>query len=291
MSGATGIAWDVIMPAIQQWIMRGAGVDNAHAVWAPQPGAPRPSGPFVSMRITAVDQIGNDWYAREPNVLTVPTIAVTAVAVAPSSTLTAPAHGRVTGDGPLEVGQAGGGLPAPLQPGNRVWAIVVDPSTLKLAASFQDAMASSPIALTSAGSGTITIAGLANTVRAGQEVTQRLRGPRVATLEITAFAGAGGVGVGAPSPTAMIDGVLTACSLESIWNVLVAAGVGVGNWDKPRSLGEVVNATEFEPRAFVSIEINLASEYDEPSTFIEQVHATNNISDTPETITISTADS
>ncbi|HEY1814895.1 MAG TPA: hypothetical protein VGG74_21255 [Kofleriaceae bacterium] len=295
MSGATGIAWDAILPAIQAWVMRGSGLDDAHVVYADQGSdpsggtrPPRPSGPYISMRLTVGGVGGYDWYAREPNVLTVPTITVSAIDTG-TSKLTATAHGRVTGDGPLEL-DASVTLPEPLVADQPLWAIAIDANTLQIAADFFDAMASPPVPITleSAGSGTITIVGTADTVRAGQEVTQHTQGPRAGTLELTAFAGAGGTGIGASSPLGMLDGVMTASRLESVAAALATAGVAVATFERPRSIGSVVNASEFEPRAFVTIALNLASSFDETSTYIERVTATGTIDNA--TVDIDTSD-
>jgi hypothetical protein len=283
VSGTTGIAWTTVEDAIQAWVVAGSGLASDHVVWADQPGQsgaprpPRPAGAFIEMSLAVAPAQGYDWYDRELNVVTLAPIAVTAVNVG-ASALTAPGHGLSTGEGPLNVASTGS-PPSPIAVDESVWPIVVDANTVKMAASFADAMASSPvpIALGGAGSGTITIVGTASTTVAGQEVAQRLRGPRVATLELTAFAGTGGTGSGPTSPTASLDGVVTGARLESVKAGLVTAGVAVAAWERIRPIGGVVNATEFEPRAFTTVTLNLASEVLETSTYIETVNATGTI--------------
>lgn len=74
-----------------------------------------------------------------------------------ANTLTITGHGLVTGDGPAAVRNIGGALPAAtpaLGPLLDRFVIRVDANTLKLAASSADALAGTPIDITSSGSGT-----------------------------------------------------------------------------------------------------------------------------------------
>jgi len=105
--------------------------------------------------------------------LSVPSFVFTAS----SSTdkLTATDHGLLQGDGPVQVSNSGGALPAGLAAVTNYWVIFDTTSTIKLATSYANAVASVAIDLTTNGSGTNTLACTASTVRpADAEVTGTL---------------------------------------------------------------------------------------------------------------------
>lgn len=71
-------------------------------------------------------------------------------------TVTASGHGLITGDGPLQLIEDNT-LPAPLTEVTNYWVIVVDANTIKFATSFADAIANSPVNLTTLGTSTNTL--------------------------------------------------------------------------------------------------------------------------------------
>lgn len=93
---------------------------------------------------------------------------------ATSNQLAITGHGLQTGDGPLQVTNSGGALPSPLVAATNYYAILVDANHFKLATSLANAVAGTFIDLTTAGSGTNTIAGVSATRRADLEVTRNL---------------------------------------------------------------------------------------------------------------------
>lgn len=82
--------------------------------------------------------------------------AITA-ADAGADTLTVPGHPFETGDGPAR--PTGGDLPAGLTAGEDYWLVVVDADTVKLATSYANAVAETPVVvdLTDVGSGAMTL--------------------------------------------------------------------------------------------------------------------------------------
>jgi hypothetical protein len=68
-------------------------------------------------------------------------------------------HGLVTGDGPFYLSNSGGALPTGLAVDTPYWIILVDADEAKLAASYADAIASTPVPvdITGTGTGTHTI--------------------------------------------------------------------------------------------------------------------------------------
>lgn len=78
---------------------------------------------------------------------------------AAADTIAEVAHGLATGDGPFFVANTGGGLPAGLAATTPYWAIRVDADTLKLAASKANALANTPVNITTAGTGAHSLTG------------------------------------------------------------------------------------------------------------------------------------
>ena len=79
---------------------------------------------------------GIGWIDVEPN----PLVFSPTTFTVSGSQLLATAHGRATGDGPVRFTTTGG-LPSPLAPATDYWLVVVDPNTLLVAATFEDAIA------------------------------------------------------------------------------------------------------------------------------------------------------
>lgn len=71
---------------------------------------------------------------------------------------TAASHGLQTGDGPIQVSNAGGGLPAGLVAATDYWIIRIDANTFYLATSFANALAGTHLSITTDGTGTQTLA-------------------------------------------------------------------------------------------------------------------------------------
>lgn len=89
----------------------------------------------------------------------------TFTAAAATDLLTKVAHGLETGDGLVNVSNAGGALPGGLAAATSYWAIRVDADTFKLATSLANAYAGVAIDITSDGTGTQTLSDTASTQR------------------------------------------------------------------------------------------------------------------------------
>lgn len=87
-----------------------------------------------------------------------------------ADSLTVVAHGMTTGDGPYRVSNSGGGLPAGLAVDTNYWVISLTADTFSLASSKADALALTPVNLTSDGTGTQTIRRSENDVICAQLV-------------------------------------------------------------------------------------------------------------------------
>jgi hypothetical protein len=82
-----------------------------------------------------------------------------------ADTLQIAAHGLLTGDGPVRVSNSGGALPGALLAATDYWVIKVDANNLKLATSYANAIAVTPINISDDGTGVHTLADTALTVR------------------------------------------------------------------------------------------------------------------------------
>ena len=266
----SAIQWSTVEDAIWSWIVAGSGLAGDHVTWAQQT-SPRPAGEFISLRLTMLDRKGSDFFERTDNLVVVPSQTIAAVSTI-ANTLTVPAHGLVTGQGPLVLG---GAPPAPLALATNYWAVVVDANTIKVAATFPNAIATVPVTIALTTTGTLpTIAGPLS-VLPGAEVLQKLRGPRRAMLTLQCFAGAptGGGATGATSPAAVLHDAISSYALESRTAALVAAGVGVGTIEHIHSIDGIVNTTRFEPRAIGTVFLHFASEIVETVTYVQTVNA------------------
>jgi len=96
-------------------------------------------------------------------------------AEADTELFTATAHGLLTGDGPFQVSNAGGALPAGLTAVTDYWIVKVDADNFKLATSRANALAGTTLSITTDGTGTQTISDTAGT-------------ERIATMNISKFA-------------------------------------------------------------------------------------------------------
>ncbi len=106
------------------------------------------------------------WTGRRDSSTTVLVVAdKTFTATAATDTLTVTAHGLQTGDGPFQVSNSGGGLPAGLVALTNYWIIATSVDTFKVATTLANALLGTAVDVTTAGTGTQTISDTASTVR------------------------------------------------------------------------------------------------------------------------------
>lgn len=265
------IAWTTVEDAIETWVRSGSGLSSGKVIWAQQ-GGPRPTGAWISLLIASVRSVGRDWVNVIDNPLTVSDTVESVDTTA--NTLTLTAHGLLTGDGPIRYNSTGT-YPGGLAVDTDYWIIKVDANTVKLAASFPNAMNNSPIDITSTGSGTHTIASTTDTVRAAQEIINRVRGQREVTLSIQAFAGVDGAATGSSSPRALLDLVVAGARLPTAESALYTAGVGVAGLGPVQAIDGVLGSAVFEPRATLEARLLLASEVEELGTIIDYIELEN----------------
>lgn len=275
-----GVDWVAVQKTLQNWVVAATGLDPQKVIWQQQDSAPRPAAPAVVLKISNINETGRAWVDTEDNPLTFATLTVTAVD-ASANTLTVPAHGLLTGDGPVQLASSGS-LPAPLLADTDYWVIVVDANTLRVAASYSDTGGgqgagnpTTPIDLTGAGSGTITISATADTVRAGEELVAIARSLLNVTLEMHCHTGPG---VGMDTATSILQRVRSRRMLPSQMDRLInpASGprIGIISADRVRAVLGTKDAVLFEPRAYAEFRLSIPSEEGEAQTIIQSVEVT-----------------
>ncbi len=271
--------WVTIRKAIYDWVVAGSELPAGKVVWARQPGSPRPAAPAIIMEISAIDDAGQSWTDVDNMSLTFADLTISAVDDT-ADTLTITGHGLLTGDGPVRIGSTGT-VPGGLLAATDYWVIKVDDDTIQLAASFVDSGGTQPdgstnpqaaIDITSAGTGTITLADTADTLRGGQEIQHVVRGIIKATLTLHAYTAKD---VDMDACTAILQRVVMRAKLPTQQAIMDAANAGYVDFDRVRTMIGVRDATLFEPRAWVDITLNLVSEEREFGTIIERAEITN----------------
>ncbi len=268
--------------AIQAWVVAASGLTDGRVIWSgygkrrPQVATP-PDDQWVSLLMSDTRDDGWPWVDETDNPLVFAPFVFTASVASPPGILTSIAHGRVTGDGPVRLTTAGV-LPVGLALLTDYWVITVSASTFRLAASFLDAMADTPVpvAVTSAGTGAHTLAATAETVRAGAEQRTVINTSVSATLSIQCY---GGLPTGNRSPMNVLRTVVTSAHLPSVAAAFEAADIYVEPSGRVNDIGALINSSRQEPRAHVDVEVSFIASVSENGTVIERVGVTFEIAD------------
>lgn len=265
--------------ALQAWVVRASGLPDASVIWSgygrgrpKSTTAPPPDSQWISLKFTATNDDAWPWADYVPNPLVFTAFAFTADPSTPPGVLLAPAHGLVTGDGPVRLTTTAA-LPGGLAIGVDYWIIVVDANTLRLAVSFRNAVADTPVpvSVTTAGTGTHTLSATADTVRAGEEQLEVLSLLVEGTLSIQCY---GGPPTGSRSPMNVLRTVVTNAMKTSERIAFEDAGITVTATGRINDLTEIISMQRVEPRAHVDISVTFIASTSEPSTTIETTEVT-----------------
>lgn len=279
MAISGGIDIVAIQQALQQYVVLATGLPSDHVYWGRQVKQPRPTQPAIEMKLHVFDDVAIPWVDVTPKPLVVGPFTVAGVAVSPTSQLNVPAHGLSSGDGPFQFSSSGT-LPAPLAASTNYWVIAADADHLQVCAKFTDTgggdpgNTKTPIALTSTGSGVITMSATADTVHAGHEIQYLARGPVKLCLALTCFAVSG---VGTGSAEFLLRRIGARRALPSQNAILQAANLGLNSIERVHAVHGVQDAVRFEPRATVEIYFNTGSEESEDGTIIESADVTDQV--------------
>lgn len=218
----SAINWPAIQKAIQNFFVLGSGLAANQVTWA-FTGSTQVR-PMVSLQISDVSQVSHDAADEELNVITFDDIVV--VPTFSTSTFAATAHGRQTGDGPVNI-ESTGDVPTGTFVLTPYWVIVVDANHFQLAATFQDTGGKyegnpiTPLTFSDDGTGTIKVVQTDTTIQVGSEIKLTSSGLREVTVTMSCY-GAEDSGI---SPVSTLVDVIAALTLYA--DQLDAAGVGV----------------------------------------------------------------
>ncbi len=262
--------WLNIRAALHAWVVACTGMSDQKVTWARQRNTPRPEQDGIIMKIYVVDDEGLSWVDVEAAPLEFDALTITAVV---GNNLTITAHELVTGDGPIQL--VGADLPAPLAAETNYWVIRVDADTIRLAAQFEDTGGGdatgnpiTPITLTDAGSGAMSLEATTKTLRAGEEINYVQRGTVRATLQLFSYVTDD---TGMDGAIATLRRVASRYRLPSNIAILDAVNVGVTHMERTRSMLGTRDAVLFEPRAWIDIGLSMVFEERETGTIIGRV--------------------
>lgn len=266
-----GVDWNAFQNAVQAYVVAATALPPTSVVFGQQTGGPRVAGPSIVLRISNIAEMGGTWLDWVANPLTFTTVTIQSIS---GSTATAPAHGLLTGDGPITIASTGT-MPGGLVADTNYWIIAPDANTLQFAASYANTGGgqgagnpTTPITLTGPGSGTITISDTPDTLRAGQELLAIARGFQRVSLELHAHTA---VGVGNGQPQALLQMVKTRRTWPSQEAILQNANIGLLDVDRIRAIQGVKDAVIFEPRAYLELHLCVPFEEAQPVTIIDTV--------------------
>lgn len=267
-----------IEKAIQDFVVSTSGLDDAHVLW--EDGKPRPSGTYIVLSETDDSSPANDEAAQGHNPLVLADDTIEAVdTVANQLTLTG--HAYVRGDGPVQLTTTGV-LPAPLAVSTDYWIIVDTANKIRLSTTRHNALVSTAIDITDAGSGVNKIVDTASTRRVGAEIKSIVRGPRRTEIQLQCFSTTPN---GVAAARAILKKVVSRSQLPTPLALLDTAGIGLAGFESVQTVGAVTNFIVFEPRATTTMTIYTASEETETGTNIVQAEVTRNITGQPSVTT------
>ena len=243
--------------AVHGWVTTATGLAAARVLWAAQgkvTSRPSGAGAWVELMELADEAGGPDWATVAANPLTFADLTVAAVSAA-ADTLTVTAHGRATGDGPVQL-EATGTAPGGLAALTDYWLIRVDANTVQLAATFVGAMDGVAIGIADAGTGTHALVSTADTLTAGAELLATTTGTRTITVRLTAF---GGAATGATKPRAYLDRVRAAAALEGVRAAVEAEDAAIAGCGAIQDVSARIATVDFEPRAVMDVRLHLSA--------------------------------
>ena len=271
-----GVDWSAAQLTMFQWVTNGVAGDPVTVTWSQQD-APRPASPAIEMRISNVTEMGRAWEDFDSNPLVFDAKVITAVNTSLSQ-VTITAHGLGNGDGPLQLTSTGT-VPAGLEPLVDYWVIIVDANTLQFAATFVETGGQqplgagnpvTPLAITGAGTGTISLNSTTDSLSAGSEILGKARSLLRATLELSCHTIAG---VGIDMATSILQRIRGRAAWQSQKDLLQAANIGFMGCERVRALAGIRDGALFEPRSMMDVYFSIPSEELESITIVATAEA------------------
>lgn len=274
------VDWVTIQRGIRAWVAGGSGLPLSSVYWGQQD-SKKVAEPSIDMRVYSNHTIGLPWVSAETAYVTFTPLPVTLIA-AVTDTVSIPNHGFTNGDGPVQMVSTGT-IPGGLLASTDYWVIVVDANNIKLASTFRRTGGAyvagvpsgnpvTPVNITTAGTGTITVVSTARTLRAGAEMHYVARSIERLAIMLTCFATDA---VGLQAAMSLMGRIKARQRLPSQQEILRVAGIGLNDVERARAIHGVRNAVQFEPRALMEVYFNLPVEACEDGTIIESADITN----------------
>jgi hypothetical protein len=258
-----------IKNAIASWIIGASGLTSDRIRWEGQP-QPEPSGnaqPCISIGRFTFSNPGSDWVDYEPNPLVFADKVITLNAATDQATATA--HGLTTRSGPVRLTTTGSLAGTGLATGTDYWLIVDGANTFKFATSFLNADAGTFIDIQGTGVGVHSLVDTPDTVKAGEELREVVRGARNVTFNVTCFP---------PLPTTdvteaviILSDISAKSGLRVYSEILQNANIGLLDPGSPTPVAGIQNAVYFEPRAVMTVVFTTSSEVSGTETIIDYV--------------------
>lgn len=278
--------------AIQDFVERTSGLADTAVVWMQQPGrrpaTSTPGSAAIMLRISNIAEVGIPEETIEDNLFPFADKVVTLVDVA-GNALTIPLHGLETGVGRVLVDSSTNDPPAPLVEAKNYWVIALDPNRIRLADTFVKtgggdiANPVTPVVLTDAGTGTLTVKSTDDTTHAlaGLAVQRSLL--RV-TVELRCHSADG---TGTNMATAVLQRVRGRRTLSTAKDLLKAQNISLVDVDHVRAIQGTKDALLFEPRAYMDIHVLMMLTETEAQSIIRSVEATDQSQTPSKTFTVS----
>lgn len=255
-----------IEKALQDFVCAASGLADTHVMF--KDGKPRPDGTYITLNIDVESAPADDEDAREHNPLV---LASRNVEARTGNALTITAHPYVNADGPVRFTTTGG-LPAGLALATDYWIIVDGVNTVRVASSRHNAIIATPVALSSDGTGTHTIASTAATRRKGAEILLVKQGPRLCEMQVQCYSTDP---TGPGSARATLTKLVNRSELLGSLAILDAAGIGTVGFDTVQQIPETTNRSMYQGRAVTVLTYFIVARETETSTTIEAVEITN----------------
>lgn len=250
--------------AIIAWVAASSGLGSSKVAWADQNGE-RVAAPYITVRVAENTPIGQPSSTHATKPLELASDIVEAIDTS-ANTLTLTGHAYETGDGPVQF-ECTGAISNGLALERDYWIIVDGADTVQLAESYTEAIDGDALDLTAGTTtGTLTIAGTDETLRAGQEITHTLQQRRRVIVEVTCYA-ASAVTVG--RATEILDAVAMALDLPSTRRALETASISPPVLESMVSVGGAFKVAVFEPRAIARFLFHFTASATEDGGIIE----------------------
>lgn len=243
---------DQWMAGVHRWVLAATGMDPQRVIWGDSsapPLAPK-DGDYARLRV--IGEAGHPaWTERLRRRFSFAQVAISGVSG--SDLAVTSACPLRTGDGPGRV--LGSTPPPPLSTASDYWVMRPSPTTLRLAASFDDAIAGVHVEITGAGALPLSIVSTTTTVRAGSELDVRTMANSEMSIAIQ---------VRGRNALSLSSRLRVAGWSPASLAVLRASNVGLLSIGPVQNVGAALDQAHYEPRTSMIARFVIATVYSEP---------------------------